>query len=84
MTRLNTVQFGVVRLEHYIGVGQQPKDNWKVLSEGNVLLGYIHDCDGSFGGYVGDDKFMEESNDFDKLCELAKQDLKDKNVLKEV
>jgi hypothetical protein len=79
MTQLNTVQFGTLRLEHFVGVGEQPKDNWRVFTEGNVMLGYLHNCDG-ISGYVGDDKFMEEGDDFDKLCELAKKDLEGRNA----
>lgn len=70
-----TQQFGEIRIEHYEGKGDEPKHNWKVFTTpGNIMLGYLHDCDG-IGGVIGDEQFMSTLGEFEKVCKLAEEDL---------
>lgn len=71
---IKTTILGELYLVHYEGRNEEPKDNWRVYTaDGDVMVGYLHDCDG-IGGYVGDDAFID-SKDFNILCDFAKQDL---------
>lgn len=64
-------------VKYFKGEGKEPEHNWKVFA-GELMIGYLHDCS-SIGGYIWDEDFMN-SDEFEKVCAIAEEDLKNRSI----